>query len=232
MSLAAALEKARSSLATRWVEAANAVYPFAATGFLRTRQDAFANPVGRRSQDLSEILFTAVIGKPHDGKALRSALEEFVRVRAMQDVPVEASMQVMFAYKSIIRDYLREHTITPDPAMRKELEAMDERCDTLALLAFGIFSRARETFFNARLEDMRRRHSQVARLAKRHGLIVPDLESPEPQNASPDAARNASQAVSQNVSPNISPNVSLTDNSEDTGAESPGRNPAGTAGLS
>ncbi|MDL2210620.1 RsbRD N-terminal domain-containing protein [Desulfovibrio sp. OttesenSCG-928-O18] len=174
MRLALVLEKARPALANRWAEAANAVYPFAATGFLRTRQDPFANPVGQRSRELAEVLLAAVLGAPHSGQALRAALEEFVRVRAMQDLPPETSLQVMFAYKDIIRDYLKEHTVSQDDALREDLRAMDERCDTLALLAFGGYSRARETFHDARIEDVRRRHSQVMRLAKRHGLIVSD----------------------------------------------------------
>lgn len=172
MTLAAFLDKSRSALAARWAETADAVYPFAAAGFLRTSRDAFANPVGARSRELSEILCAAVIGVPHDGNLLRSALEEFVRVRAMQDAPPETALQVMFACKSIFRGFLKEHTVTLDDAMRDELQAMDERCDTLALLAFGIYARCRETFFDARLEDMRRRNIQVMRLARKHGLAV------------------------------------------------------------
>ena len=179
MSLAAVLEKARPALASRWVDAANAAYPFATAGFLRTRLDPFANPVGQRSRDLSDILFSAVIGKAHDGKVLRACLEEFVRVRAVQDMPVETALQVMFAYKGIIREYIKEHTMELDEAKRNELEAMDDRCDTLALLSFGIFVRARETFFEAKVSDVRRRGALVMRLARRHGLAVPDETEPE-----------------------------------------------------
>lgn len=185
MSLASVLEKNRTALAARWVDAANAAYPFATAGFLRTKLDPFANPVGQRSRDLAEILFTAVIGKAHDGKVLRSCLEEFVRVRAVQDMPVETALQVMFAYKGIIRGYIQEHTMTLSDAMRKELEAMDDRCDTLALLSFGIFMRAREVFFEARVSDMRRRNSQIVRLMRRHGLVVPE-EFTEGASGSPE----------------------------------------------
>ena len=174
MSLAIIVEKATTTLASRWADAANAVYPFATAGFLRTSLDAFANPVGQKSRDLSEILLAAVVGKQHDGKALRAALEEFVRVRAVQDIPVETALQVMFAYKSIFREYLKEHTIPVTDDLRADLEAMDDRCDTLALLAFGIYVRAREAFHNLRINDARRRNSQIMRLAKHHGLVIPD----------------------------------------------------------
>lgn len=185
MSLAFILEKAETTLATRWADAADAVYPFAATGFLRTIADPFANPVGQKSRDLAAVLLAAVIGAPHDGTVLRDSLEAFVRVRAVQDIPVEQSLQVMFAYKGLIRSYLREHTITMTEALRTELEAADERCDTLALLAFGAYVRAREAFHELRVADVRRRHTQVMRLARRHGLVDPGSseESPEQNGA-------------------------------------------------
>ncbi len=174
MSLAAVLEKACPTLASRWVDAANAVYPFATAGFLRTGQDPFANPVGQRSRDLAPLFCRAVIGLPHDEGAFRSALEEFIRVRAMQDIPVPASLEALFAYKEIIRSHLRETGVACGPAEREELEAMDRRCDSLALSAFGMYTQARETFFEARLGDVRRRHSQILRLAERHGLAEPE----------------------------------------------------------
>ena len=170
MSLTVFLEQSRPTLTSRWVEAANAVYPFATTGFLRTKQNAFANPVGQRSRDLSEHLLNATVGFPHDSSALRAALEEFVRVRAVQDMPVETSLSVMFAYKNIIRNYIAERNITLTGDDKALLHASDERCDTLTLLAFGMYARSREALFNARLEDMRRRHSQILRLAQRHNL--------------------------------------------------------------
>jgi hypothetical protein len=179
MSLATALEQSRTTLADRWVSAANAVYPFATAGFLRTSPNAFANPVGQRSRELADLLFRAVTGQAHDGNALRAALEEFVRVRAIQDIPAENALAVIFAYKSILRDFIRERNITLTPEDDALLLAVHERCDTLALLAFGIYTRVREVFFTARIDDMRRRNSQVMRLAKRHGLAVDALDETE-----------------------------------------------------
>ena len=194
MSLAATLEKARPALTARWVEVANTVYPFATAGFLRTKFDPFANPVGQRSRDLSEILFTAVIGKAHDGAVLRACMEEFVRVRAVQDMPVETAMQVFFAYKGIIRDYIKEHTITVDACVRKDLETMDDRCDTLALIAFGIFVHAREAFYEVRVNDLRRRNTQIMRLARRHGFAVAEDAA---EDISPEAASKNASVSSQ-----------------------------------
>ena len=100
-----------------------------------------------------------------------------MRVRAVQDVPAENALRVMYAYKGIIRDHLKERAISPDDAMRMELESMDGRCDALALLAFGMYVQSREAFHTARMEDMRRRNAQMFRLVKRHGLAIPDEEN-------------------------------------------------------
>ena len=173
MSLAAVLEKSCPDLARCWAGAANAIYPFAATGFLLSTQDPFANPVGRRSADLAPLLCRAVIGLPHDAEALAAALEEFVRVRAMQDAPAEVSLEVFFTCKDLIRSQLGEQGVSLSARDREELEAMDKRCDAFALRAFGIYTRLREAFFESRLRDARRRHSQILRLAERHGLVEP-----------------------------------------------------------
>lgn len=177
MSLGAVLEKASPLLASRWVDAADAVYPFATIGFLRTGQDPFTNPVGQRSRVLAPLFLQAVIGAAHDAGAFATALEEFIRVRAIQDIPVPTALEVLFAYKDIIRAYLRETGVECGRAEREELEAIDRRCDALALSAFGMYTQARETFFEARLEDMRRRHSQILRLAERRASTGPQPDA-------------------------------------------------------
>ncbi len=172
MSLAAFLEKSRTDLVARWVGTANAVYPFAAVGFLRTRKDPFANPAGGRADHLAELLFDAVLGLKHDGAALAAALEEFVRVRAVQDMPAERSLAVIFAYTGIFRAFLTERNKTPEAQAYTELLRMETRQNAVALSAFGMYARARETLFTAQLEDTRRRHSQILRLARRRGFDV------------------------------------------------------------
>lgn len=167
MNFAAVLENACPALARTWSAEADAIYPFAAAGFVRTGKDPFANPVGQRTRDLAPLLCRAVLGLPHDDAALSIALEEFVRVRAMQDVPAETALRVLFAYKKSIRSHCREQGIV---LPEEDRDALDERCDNLALRAFGLFARFRETFFEARIDDVRRRHSQIVRLAQRHGL--------------------------------------------------------------
>jgi hypothetical protein len=94
----------------------------------------------------------------------------------MQDIPAEASLEVFFAWKDLIRACIKEQGLALTQADQEELGAMDKRCDSLALLAFGIYSRLREAFFEARVQDVRRRHSQILRLAERHGLAETDKE--------------------------------------------------------
>ncbi len=170
MSLAAILENTCLSLVQRWIQAANAVYPFAAVGFLHTNPDPFANPLGQRSREVAPLLLRAAAGLPHDENAFHGALEEFVRVRAMQDLAANVTLQVMFAYKQIIRAYLKDQKIPADEYSCDELEAFDGRSDNFALLAFSMYVRQREALFETRLHDTQRRYSQILRLAQRHGL--------------------------------------------------------------
>ena len=170
MNIADILNNACSTLANRWIHTANAVYPFATTGFLHTQPDPFANPVGQRSRELAPLLLRAVAGLPYDETAFQTAMEEFTRVRAMQDMPANVTLQVMFAYKHIVRAYLKDQNISTGEFSPDALHALDERSDNFALLAFDIYARQREAFFEVRLHDIQRRYSQILRLAQRHGL--------------------------------------------------------------
>jgi hypothetical protein len=170
VSLAEFLEKSRTTLVSRWTDTAASVYPFAAVGLLRTQKNPFVNPAGRRADHLAELLFSAVLGQKHDEPALAAALEEFIRVQAVQDMPAERSLAVLFVYTDIFRAFLSERNKDPEMEDYAELLRMETRQNTLALSAFGMYARVRETLFAAQLEDTRRRHSQILRLARRRGF--------------------------------------------------------------
>ena len=167
--LADLLEKGRALLTARWTDAANAAYPFAATGLIRSSRDPFVNPTGVRGQAAAEALLTAILAPAWDSEPLRMPLEEFIRARAVQDMPPADAVGVVFCYKQIIREYLSLENIFIDWEMRRHIAVLEERVDIAALLAFTLYVQCRENLFTARLEDMRRRHNQFLRLAKKYG---------------------------------------------------------------
>ena len=65
-----------------WTEAVYSTYPFETTGFLRTKQDAFGNPVANMTKEAAGTLYDAVAGEEVEVATVKNALERFVKLRA------------------------------------------------------------------------------------------------------------------------------------------------------
>ena len=174
MSLAEHLHKGRTALLSQWVQGAESVYAFDTAGFLRSKQDSVANPVGLRTREAAEALFAAMLEPEPDMEALTPPLAEFLRVRAIQDLPPEKTLAAFFSFKHLIRAYLAQESVFVDFALREELTHLEARIDELALLAFSIYSRCREELFHLRLQDMRRRSDVFVRLAQKRDPALQD----------------------------------------------------------
>ena len=169
MILATILEEGRAELCAQWAESADAIYPFAAAGLLRTQRDAFANPIGGRTRAVASLILTGIITSDCDDE-LRGGLEEFLRVRAVQEMTPEEALAPVFAFKELFRQYLKSENIPVTWDLRAQLTELESRIDALALLAFGIYTHCRDALHEVRLNDIRRRHSQILRYMQRHGL--------------------------------------------------------------
>lgn len=159
------LREHKKEVVNAWVDAVFATYPFETTGFLRTKQDPFGNPVAHMTRESAAILFDAVAGEEMYPPTVKAALERFVKLRAVQKFVPSESLAVIYLMKPILRKQVL-------PAMSRVgqlaayLEA-ESRLDSLALLAFDIYSEARETLAEARIKEIRNQHAQLARWAQR-----------------------------------------------------------------
>lgn len=163
--LSAALEEHRGEIITRWIEIVHGTYPFDTIGFLRTRKDRFANPVGYRTEEAAKALVEVLFNEEPDQDALGVAVEEIIRVRAIQDFPPETAVGVIFALKDIVRGVMRRTALMAECA--PALLALESRVDAVALLAFGSYARCRETLHRLKVDEYKRQHSQLFRLAER-----------------------------------------------------------------
>lgn len=126
-----------------WTEAVYSTYPFETTGFLRTKQDAFGNPVANMTKEAAGTLYDAVAGEEVEVATVKNALERFVKLRAVQTFTPSQGLGVFYLMKPLLRE-----RILPELAEQGELDAYltaESRLDSLALLAFDIYTAARET---------------------------------------------------------------------------------------
>lgn len=80
-----------------WVEAVFATYPLETTGFLRTKNNPFTNPVAHMTREAADILFDAIIGEDIETDKVAGAIERFVKLRAVQKGEPSKSLGVLLS---------------------------------------------------------------------------------------------------------------------------------------
>ena len=161
----------RTQAINQWLDAVFAMYPLENTGFMRTREDRFANPVGHALRQAAEALYDAVTGADTEREAINAALAAMVRVRAVQDLRPDQAVGALFLLKPILRELFLVDALAAGD-FRGYLD-MESRVDTLALMAFNLYVADREAVYAERVAEQRRSTAQLRRWAERHGLVAP-----------------------------------------------------------
>lgn len=164
MSALEILRKYKKEAVAKWAEAVFSSYPLETAGFLRTSSDPFANPVAHMTREAGAVLFDAMIGEETEREKVKAALDRFVKLRAVQKLPAGQSMAVFYLLKPILKD-LALAEIVEKGQLESYLEA-EERLDTLALLAFDMYTEARETLAESRIKEIRTQYSQLKKWAQ------------------------------------------------------------------
>lgn len=148
-----------------WTEAVFATYPLETTGFLRTRNDPFTNPVAHMTRQAAAALYDAMSGEEADQEVVRAAVERFVKLRAVQKFSPGASLAVFYLMKPLLRQHVLPE-LEKAGLLEDYLEA-ESRLDTLVLLAFDIYSKARDTLAESRIKEIKNQYAQLAKWAQR-----------------------------------------------------------------
>ena len=154
----------KSEIVRLWAEEVFNTYPFETTGFLRTREDPFSNPVANMTKEAADALYDAMSGEHVDPAQTKHALERFIKLRAVQKFAPSQGLGVFFLMKPILREHLLPKFMAlGDVAPYMEAES---RLDSLTLLAFDMYTEAREVLANLRITEIRTQHAQLARWAQ------------------------------------------------------------------
>ena len=156
----------REAMARRWAGMVHGTYPFETVGFLRTVKDRFTNPVGFCTEEAAKALMEAIFAEAPDEEAIRKAVDEIIRVRAIKNFSPETAVGIFFAMKDIIRDVVVSAEDKSADCM-SALWALESRIDAVALLAFGAYARNREALHRLRVEESQRKQAQLLRLAEK-----------------------------------------------------------------
>ena len=157
------MQKFRQEIVSEWVESVFATYPLETTGFLRTRNDPFTNPVAHMTREAGYTLYDAMAGEDTEPDTVRAALDRFIKLRAVQKFNPGESMAVFYLMKPLLRK-----KILPEMRTGGQLDEyleMESRLDTLALLAFDMYVNNRDLLAESRIREIRNQHAQLAKWA-------------------------------------------------------------------
>ena len=160
MKLLSLLAERKTSLTQRWLQRLFESYPPETAIFLKKEKNRFDNPMGHQlSQGLGRILETLV--QELDREQILAALDEVIRVRALQNFTPSQALAFIFLLKNVIREELAREL--KDGQFSPELQEVESRIDGMALLGFDIYTERREKLYEIRVTEVRKRVSGFLR---------------------------------------------------------------------
>jgi hypothetical protein len=146
------LVEQKAILLPRWLEASFGIYPNETVKFLQRTAGQFANPVGHSVYQGLEVLYDG-LAQGIEARALTTAIDKIIRIRAVQDLPAAQAVAFVFQFKQILRQELLKRADNP----QQELAGIESAIDALALEVFAVYSACREQLYQIRLAEIKKR---------------------------------------------------------------------------
>lgn len=166
------VKRDKAVLLQKWVDKYYAAYPLGSTGFVRTSTDRFKNPIGIITQTSLNTLYDAVIGEDIELADVHNALNELIKLRAIQEMPASRAVGPMAQLKSLFKEEVFDELVKENKDLKVLQEIFEEffmvaaRIDGLLLVSLDLYAEDREKVYNLRVEEIHRSQSQVVRWAK------------------------------------------------------------------
>jgi hypothetical protein len=145
----------RRAIAKEWLTLTLQTYPSQSLQYLVHETDCFRNPVGQTLKDSIPVLVDELFGEMNSTN-VREALENMVRIRAVQNFSAREAVGFVFLLKGIL-----QRELSSDEGIRMD---MDRRVDEMALTAFDIYTQCREKISDIQVSEARRRVALLQRI--------------------------------------------------------------------
>ena len=161
------LAQKKTVIVKDWFNLIAESYPADTSQFLKTKKDAFANPVGKTILNGLEAVFNELLSGMDD-KAITSFLDPIIRIRAVQTIfsPSQATAFI-FDLKKVVRKNFKKEI--KENSIPKELLIFESKIDRLCLIAFDIYSECREKIYQLKVDTER---NKIYSAFARAGLIT------------------------------------------------------------
>ncbi len=143
------IKKRKNAITKRWFEMVVDTYPADTSRFLKSQKDPFANPVGGATIQGLDAMFDELFGNM-DRETILTSLDPIIRIRAIQDFSPSDATGFIFFLKEILRDYIKDQPLS-------EWLSLESKIDEIALMAFDIYLKCRETLFRIKANEEKNR---------------------------------------------------------------------------
>jgi hypothetical protein len=134
--------------------------------FLKKEKDPFSNPVAHQlSRGLTDLM--AVLVEEKSVEEARAALDEIIRVLALQDIHPSQALAFVFPLTQVIREEVAQER--QDPPLAPEMTELESRIDGLALVGFDGYMQRREKLCELKVNEVKAR---VSGLLRRAGIDI------------------------------------------------------------
>jgi hypothetical protein len=162
------LRKNLAAIGERWLGGALAVYSEGARDAFHRQRDPFANPVGHALRVGMQAALQG-LAEGRDPEEIGAALDEVVKIRAVQEFPPSRAIAFVFLLKEAVRVELgKEDGTRCDAALAAELAELDGRIDQVALRAFDAYVRFRGQICELRINEVKRNVAAIVERLNRH----------------------------------------------------------------
>ena len=153
----------------KWLDTLLSNYPPETVLFFKKEKDPFANPITHQlTKGLQDIL--TVLVEDQGREAAIAAVDEIIRVLALQEIYPSQALAFLFHLKHIVREVLAQEL--GDALLALEMLELESRIDGLALLGFDNYMQRRDKLCELKVNEVK---SRVSGLLRRAGIEVNNL---------------------------------------------------------
>lgn len=156
------LSQDRDLLVEKWGDLVLGTYPEETQAVWRKQKNRFANPVGNNIFDSCATLFDLVLAWD-DACKIAEALDELVKIRAVQDFKPSQALSFVYLLKKLLRETYVE--ILKTDGGLEELMAFETRIDNMALIALDLYCKDRQRIFEMRVREVKMAQHNLLRRA-------------------------------------------------------------------
>lgn len=154
------LAERKASLTERWLQRLFESYPPETTVFMKKEKNRFDNPVRYQTAEGLKRIVDALVQEMNRDQIM-AALDEVIRVRALQNFSPSQALAFLFLLKNVIREELAEEL--KGGQFSQELQDVEATIDGTVLLGFEVYMQRREKLYEIRVTEVKQRVSGFLR---------------------------------------------------------------------